>query len=151
MNRFFELDSFIDRATEEMKKIIGPTYVSEKSRLYMLEYNERNREKIRRQNSAYSKTPEGKKSRKKTYAIRNRRIKHFRNVLSKEQKKLIQQFYLDCPSNYHVDHIFPVSKNGKHILWNLQYLTKPQNSRKNTSIPCPLETFEKAPFCPYPR
>ena len=35
---------------------------------------------------------------------------------------------------YEVDHIIPVSKGGKHIIYNLQYLTKSENRRKSRKI-----------------
>lgn len=151
MNRFLELDSFIKRANEEMKKFIGPSSVSEKTRLYMLEYNQRNREKLRRMMREYEKTDKGKKARKKVTCTRSSRFKYLSKGLTKQEINELRKFYLDCPSGYHVDHIFPISKGGKHILWNLQFLTKEQNSIKFCTIPCHLEKFEKSPYCPYPR
>lgn len=45
----------------------------------------------------------------------------------------IKEFYLNCPLGYVVDHIIPLngkSVSGLHVIWNLQYLTPSQNSRK---------------------
>ena len=48
--------------------------------------------------------------------------------------KALQQFYLNCPDGYEVDHIIPVSKGGLHTLVNLQYLTISENRRKSNKI-----------------
>lgn len=50
-----------------------------------------------------------------------------------EDLNVIEQFYLNCPDGYHVDHIVPLTgKNvcGLHTLRNLQYLTVLENLRK---------------------
>jgi hypothetical protein len=49
-------------------------------------------------------------------------------------KKALQEFYLNCPEGYEVDHIIPVSKGGLHCLSNLQYLTISENRRKSNKI-----------------
>ncbi len=54
--------------------------------------------------------------------------------LSWEERKLIGQFYKNCPQGYEVDHIHPISKGGKHCLSNLQYLTKEENRRKSSKF-----------------
>jgi hypothetical protein len=46
----------------------------------------------------------------------------------------IKEFYKSCPKNKVVDHIIPLLGklvSGLHVHWNLQYLTKPQNDKKN--------------------
>ena len=48
--------------------------------------------------------------------------------------KALQQFYLNCPEGYEVDHIIPISKGGLHCLENLQYLTISENRRKSNKI-----------------
>jgi 5-methylcytosine-specific restriction endonuclease McrA len=48
--------------------------------------------------------------------------------------KALQQFYLNCPEGYEVDHIIPISKGGLHTLENLQYLTVSENRKKSNKI-----------------
>jgi 5-methylcytosine-specific restriction endonuclease McrA len=48
--------------------------------------------------------------------------------------KALQQFYLNCPNGYEVDHIIPISKGGLHTLENLQYLTISENRRKSNKV-----------------
>jgi len=48
--------------------------------------------------------------------------------------KALQQFYLNCPGGYEVDHIIPISKGGLHTLTNLQYLTISENRKKSNKI-----------------
>lgn len=54
--------------------------------------------------------------------------------LSKKELKAIRKFYKNCPKGYEVDHIYPISKGGYHILSNLQYLTITENRRKNAKV-----------------
>ena len=54
--------------------------------------------------------------------------------LSWEEKKMIGEFYKNCPLGYEVDHIVPVSKGGKHKLSNLQYLTMKENRSKSDNL-----------------
>lgn len=46
----------------------------------------------------------------------------------------MQQFYINCPKGYEVDHIIPISKGGLHSIENLQYLTITENRRKSNKI-----------------
>lgn len=46
----------------------------------------------------------------------------------------LQEFYLNCPNGYEVDHITPISKGGLHCLKNLQYLTISKNRKKSNKL-----------------
>jgi 5-methylcytosine-specific restriction endonuclease McrA len=35
---------------------------------------------------------------------------------------------------HEVDHIWPISKGGPHLPWNLQFLTKEENRKKSNKI-----------------
>jgi CRISPR/Cas system Type II protein with McrA/HNH and RuvC-like nuclease domain len=46
----------------------------------------------------------------------------------------IKEFYLNRPEGYHVDHIIPLSKGGRHCIGNLAYLTSKENMLKSDKI-----------------
>jgi len=48
--------------------------------------------------------------------------------------KALQQFYINCPDGYEVDHKVPISKGGLHALENLQYLTISENRKKSNKL-----------------
>lgn len=54
--------------------------------------------------------------------------------VSDEEKELIKEFYANCPKGYEVDHIYPISKGGWHVLSNLQYLPMSENRSKQDKI-----------------
>ena len=51
--------------------------------------------------------------------------------------KAIEQFYLNCPKGFHVDHIIPLQGKdvrGLHVLENLQYLPAKDNISKGNKL-----------------
>jgi hypothetical protein len=51
--------------------------------------------------------------------------------------KAVETFYKNCPKGYEVDHIIPLQgkdASGLHVLNNLQYLTKSENSKKGNKF-----------------
>lgn len=56
-------------------------------------------------------------------------IKH---TLKKEEEQAIVDFYKNCPTGNHVDHIKPLAKGGTHTLDNLQYLLAIDNLKKGS-------------------
>ena len=94
-----------------------------------LEWQRENREHLRDYQRKYYK---GK------YAARNaknnKRIKE-RYVYNDMEE--IQEFYRNCPKDFHVDHIIPLNgKNvsGLHTVNNLQYLSATDNLRKHNKF-----------------
>lgn len=67
--------------------------------------------------------------------IRDRKRK---TLLSKTHRTTLTQIYRDCPENWHVDHIVPLSHplvSGLHVPWNLQYLPASENISKSNKLP----------------
>ena len=57
--------------------------------------------------------------------------------LTKEQLKEMELIYINCPSGYHVDHIYPLQSDvvcGLHVPWNLQYLPAKENISKGNKL-----------------
>jgi hypothetical protein len=117
---------------------------TEKSKASISAYAKSDRGKASR--AAYKKTDKGKAAqaryRKANLGKRNAlNMKRKADILQRTPKwvdlKAIEQFYINCPKGYEVDHIIPLQgKNisGLHILENLQYLTESENCSKGNKF-----------------
>ena len=96
---------------------------------HMSRWQKKNREHLRAYQREYYK---GK------YAARN--AKHDKRIKERfvyDDMDEIQEFYRNCPTGFHVDHIVPLNgKNvsGLHTVSNLQYLPATENLRKSNKF-----------------
>lgn len=51
-----------------------------------------------------------------------------------DERELIKRIYALCPEGFQVDHIAPISKGGKHVSTNLQYLPDAINNAKRAKL-----------------
>ncbi len=132
-----EISQFINRCKNELKKIIEDQYIDfvkpgvDKKNISNKNWRKKNPEKYKECLKNYSKTDKGKYANAKRNLKRKNNEKKACEGLTYEEKILIGRFYKNCPNGYEVDHIIPISRGGKHILSNLQYLTKEENKRKS--------------------
>jgi hypothetical protein len=94
---------------------------------------EKNKEKIKAKNKKYRSANLGKHAANEC----KRRASKLNQTPKWADLKAIEQFYINCPKGYHVDHIIPLQgKNirGLHTLDNLQYLPAIENIRKGNRI-----------------
>lgn len=79
-----------------------------------------------------------KANKEKVYAENAlRRAKKLKATPAWVDKEGLKKVYMDCPEGYEVDHIVPLNSNlvcGLHVPWNLQYLTREENLRKNNKF-----------------
>jgi len=69
-------------------------------------------------------------------------VRHYNLSKSKRtplwsNKKAINKFYINCPNGKSIDHIHPLHGkliSGLHVLRNLQYLTRSENSEKSNKF-----------------
>lgn len=92
-----------------------------------------NRDKLRIKNSKYRTANLAKHCANEN----KRRASKLKQTPKWANLKDIEQFYMNCPKGYHVDHIIPLQgKNvrGLHVLENLQYLPAIENIRKGNKV-----------------
>lgn len=79
-----------------------------------------------------------RRSYNKNYGKIRERQNHYKSerslrIPSWSQKELIEEYYVNCPEGYHVDHIVPLKGelvSGLHVIENLQYLLAEENLAK---------------------
>jgi len=118
---------------ERVIKMVSDLQQTEKGRLQKNARNKKHAktEKGKASMARYQSSVNGRKVRNATDA--KRRASKLQRTPAWADLKAIKQFYLNCPEGYHVDHIVPlqgVNVSGFHVLNNLQYLTKSENSSK---------------------
>jgi hypothetical protein len=114
------------------------------------EWSKNNREKHLAKYKRYrEKHLEKCKEKDKNYAINNKAIVNAKCAKRRAMKlnatpkwvdmKEIKLIYINCPEGLAVDHIVPLINDkvcGLHVPWNLQYLTKEENSSKGSKLIC---------------
>ena len=99
-------------------------------------YKDKNREKISAYNKKWQKNNKGKTN-YYTRKYQADKLQRTPSWLTIDQFKKIEQFYVNCPNGYHVDHIIPLrGKNisGLHVPENLQYLPAYENVKKSNKF-----------------
>lgn len=98
-------------------------------------YYETNKDLILEYKKTYSKTKVAKANKRRVSA--ERRALKSKACPSWVNKNELKNIYANCPYGYEVDHIIPLKHKdvcGLHVPWNLQYLPKAENSRKNNKF-----------------
>ena len=106
----------------------------QRNRLRKLEYQKQRRETLGKESLALYQ---------KNYYLKNHHMMAYKKALRRSRKKLatpiwadldkINEVYANCPDDMTVDHIIPISSPivcGLHVSWNMQYLTRSDNSKK---------------------
>lgn len=127
-----ELD-FMDRVKEVCKDQIEENILFEKKR--KSKWRKNNPEAFKNSLRKYSCSEKGKIAARRSSSIRSRRYRFLIKDLSNKDLENIKDFYCKRPQGYHVDHIHPLSKGGKHHISNLQYLPAKENLQKSDNLP----------------
>jgi hypothetical protein len=108
----------------------------ERVREYKRAYKRRNVAKVKASNKAWAQRNAGKVTAyARAYQLAKQRA--MPSCLTPEQVKQIEQFYVNRPPGYHVDHIMPLkgkNSSGLHVPWNLQYLRAAENIKKSNKV-----------------
>jgi hypothetical protein len=114
------------KQVKKLYRLNNEKIIKEKSRNYYI----KNAERIKKYSIEYRlKNPHIKRSHcAKRRALQLKATPKFANL------NKIKEIYKNCPKGYHVDHIVPLQSKvvcGLHVEYNLQYLTKSENSSKS--------------------
>jgi len=108
----------------------GQNYQTQKFRTESVKYDSKYCSYSCAQKSRYLGEEHKKRIRNEISARRRARIRNQTPKLTKEEKRKLQEFYLNCPKGYEVDHIQAIANGGLHHPDNLQILTKSENRKK---------------------
>ena len=103
--------------TQEIKELIRNTRNNEIFQVQLKEQNEERKKRYRIMGAL----------------IRAKRLLAYEKVSDKENNN-IKKFYNECPAGWHVDHIIPLTKGGKHCISNMRYLPAQVNIEKSDKI-----------------
>jgi hypothetical protein len=110
----------------------------EKYKAYKAKEYAKNKDAYARYRKNYASSKHGRGIRQALERERQlRKTKATPPWLTKEQRRQMQEIYINRPQGYHVDHIMPLNgKNscGLHVPWNLQYLPALENIKKRNKI-----------------
>jgi len=123
------LKEFINRCkTDEFQEYVKE--IRKENHRKINQWAKDNPKKFKKSQKRYFKSKKGKVARLKVTFLRKKWLHDGIEKLSWADRKNIRAFYNNCPEDYEVDHIRPLSRGGKHELSNLQYLTREENRRK---------------------
>lgn len=125
-----EILEFISRCNDILEKDLAEK--KKKDLEHYRVYNSKPHAKISRKN--YEESEKGQIARRRVSALRSRRVRNQSDLLSEVEKEIIREFYAKCPEGFHVDHVIPISKGGRHVIENLQYLNALDNFRKSKKL-----------------
>jgi 5-methylcytosine-specific restriction endonuclease McrA len=97
----------------------------------------RSTERGREVTNAASRKWRSKNKARVNWHCNNRRAALLQATPSWADKEEIYRFYAECPDGFEVDHRVPLKGEnvcGLHVPWNLQYLTRQQNSSKGNRL-----------------
>lgn len=109
----------------------------EKQVTYQYKWKEKNKDKVNEYAKIQCRAWYQKNKKKKLAAVTKRKADKLKRTPKWADLKAICEFYKNCPSGYHVDHLIPLkgkTVSGLHVLENLQYLSASENLKKSNKF-----------------